>query len=479
MVMEIENKPSLAKIKVIGVGGAGGNAVNRMVASGFDGVEFISINTDALALENSLAEHKISIGNVTTSGLGAGARPQVGQDAILESRTEVVEALQGADMVFITAGMGGGTGTGAAPVVAEICRELGILSVGVVTKPFLFEGPVRMKNCRLGLNELMDHVDTIITIPNQKILSIADRNMSFKQAFAICDDVLTDAVRGISDIILRHGEIQVDFADVNAVMKNGGAALMGTGTAEGENRAVVAAERAINSPLLDDISISGASGLLVNITGGNDLGMMEINDAMSFIFESVGEENEPNIIFGTAINESQEGKLSVTVIATGFDQGGQPTIVPKTAIKEQPSQIFAKPAVKSAFSSMSEKSILEPIAEMKPQPVKFKTPTVKNQYAERSIEAPTELSNPENIRPAMTRLSDEQSRFSGNDMDVRSAEVEETILPSSNSAANFFHTTQPQPIIKPVQESPSSFVEEEGESDVDYETPAFLRNQDF
>jgi cell division protein FtsZ len=479
MVMEIENKPSLAKIKVIGVGGAGGNAVNRMVASGFDGVEFISINTDALALENSLAEHKISIGNVTTSGLGAGARPQVGQDAILESRTEVVEALQGADMVFITAGMGGGTGTGAAPVVAEICRELGILSVGVVTKPFLFEGPVRMKNCRLGLNELMDHVDTIITIPNQKILSIADRNMSFKQAFAICDDVLTDAVRGISDIILRHGEIQVDFADVNAVMKNGGAALMGTGTAEGENRAVVAAERAINSPLLDDISISGASGLLVNITGGNDLGMMEINDAMSFIFESVGEENEPNIIFGTAINESQEGKLSVTVIATGFDQGGKPTIVSKPVIKEQKSQILSKPIVKSAFSSMSEKSILEPIAEMKPQSVDFKTPAIKNQYAERSIEAPTESSNLENVRPAMTRLNEEQSRFSVNDMDVRSAEVEETILPSSNSAANFFHTTQAQSNIKPVQESPSSFVEEEGESDVDYETPAFLRNQDF
>jgi len=316
---------NVAKIKVIGVGGAGGNAVNRMVKSGFSGVEFITINTDQLALDNSLADIKIPIGAKITKGLGAGARPERGFQAIQEDRAVVAEAIDGADMIFITAGMGGGTGTGAAPVVAEIAREKGILSVAVVTKPFIFEGPVRAKNCSAGFEALRKNVDTIIVIQNQKILSISSKQTQVSQAFKLADDVLSNAVRGICDIILHHGGIQVDFADVKTVMENGGDALMGTGVAEGEGRAMAAAERAIHSPLLDDIDISGASGVLVNISHGVDFGIHELNEVMSYIYEAVGEENQPNIIFGHVEDTSEEmtGKVSVTVIAAGFHKDGK------------------------------------------------------------------------------------------------------------------------------------------------------------
>lgn len=327
-----QERNTRAKIKVVGVGGAGGNAVNRMVSSGFTGVEFISVNTDAMALENSSADNKIPLGSALTKGLGAGAKPEVGHDAILESKEEVKSALEGADMVFITAGMGGGTGTGAAPIVAELCKEMGILSVAVVTRPFLFEGPIRTKNSLRGLDALTAHVDTIITIHNQKILAIADNNMSMKDAFASADDVLIGAVRGISEIILKHGEIQVDFADVKTIMTAGGDALMGTGVAEGENRAVAAAQKAIHSPLLDDIHIQGASGILVNITGGEDMGILEINEAMSYIYNEVGEDNVPNIIFGTVINPELSDEIQVTVIATGFRKNEKNQYVPKTGI---------------------------------------------------------------------------------------------------------------------------------------------------
>lgn len=327
-----QERNTRAKIKVVGVGGAGGNAVNRMVSSGFTGVEFISVNTDAMALENSSADNKIPLGSTLTKGLGAGAKPEVGHDAILESKEEVKSALEGADMVFITAGMGGGTGTGAAPIVAELCKEMGILSVAVVTRPFLFEGPIRTKNSLRGLDALTAHVDTIITIHNQKILAIADNNMSMKDAFASADDVLIGAVRGISEIILKHGEIQVDFADVKTIMTAGGDALMGTGVAEGENRAVAAAQKAIHSPLLDDIHIQGASGILVNITGGEDMGILEINEAMSYIYNEVGEDNVPNIIFGTVINPELSDEIQVTVIATGFRKNEKNQYVPKTGI---------------------------------------------------------------------------------------------------------------------------------------------------
>jgi cell division protein FtsZ len=324
MIKMDETFSSVARIKVIGVGGAGGNAVNRMVKSGFTGVEFIAINTDQLSLDNSLADVKIPIGSKITKGLGAGARPERGFEAIQEDRAIVAAALEGADMVFITAGMGGGTGTGAAPVVAEIAREMGILSVAVVTSPFSFEGPVRQKNCKAGIEALRKNVDTIIGIQNQKLLSIASKQTQVSQAFKQADDVLSNAVRGICDIILQHGNIQVDFADVKTVMENGGDALMGTGVAEGEGRAQAAAERAIRSPLLDDIDVSGASGVLVNISHGEDFGIHELNEVMSYIYEAVGEENQPNIIFGHVENTSPEyvGKVSVTVIAAGFHKVG-------------------------------------------------------------------------------------------------------------------------------------------------------------
>lgn len=318
-----DSSESVAKIKVVGVGGAGGNAVNRMVRSGFGGVEFIAVNTDKLALDNSLADVKIPIGQTITKGLGAGAKPSRGYEAIQEDRASVEAAIDGADMVFITAGMGGGTGTGAAPVVAEIAREKGILSVAVVTRPFMFEGPVRMKNCKEGVSALRSMVDTIIVIQNNRILNIASKQTQVSEAFQMADDVLSNAVRGISDIILNHGGIQVDFADVKTVMEDGGNALMGTGIAEGEGRAMAAAERAIHSPLLDDINITGAAGVLVNITHGEDFSIHELNEVMSYIYESVGEENQPNIIFGHVESASMESRVSVTVIAAGFHKAKQ------------------------------------------------------------------------------------------------------------------------------------------------------------
>jgi cell division protein FtsZ len=304
-----------ARIKVVGVGGAGGNAINRMVDSGLQGVEYIAINTDAMDLERSKADVKISLGH-----LGAGANPEVGRKCIEEHREEVRAALEGSDMVFITAGMGGGTGTGAAPVVAELCREMGILSVAVVTKPFLWEGPVRRRNAQQGIDRICMPADTLITIQNQRLLSIIEKSTSFDAAFSKADEVLVNAVRGISEIILKPGRINVDFADVRAVMQDGKDAIMGIGTAEGENRALVAAQRAIESPLLDDVSINGASGLLINICGSEAMTMMEVNEVMSFIYESVGEESSTNIIFGVVIDETMQDRVAVTVIATGFDQ---------------------------------------------------------------------------------------------------------------------------------------------------------------
>ena len=309
-----------AKLKVVGVGGAGGNAVNRMVQSGLQGVEFVAVNTDAMALEHNRADVKIQIGQKLTSGLGAGANPNVGMLSMQEDRERVRAQLEGADMVFIAAGMGGGTGTGAAPVVAEIAREMGVLTVAVVTKPFLWEGFYREKNALAGLDALRNSVDTMIVVPNQKLLSVVSKTTSIIDAFKMADDILSSATRGISEIILKHGEIQVDFADVRAVMSQGGDALMGTGLASGENRATLAADLAIHSPLLENVNIAGATGLLVNISGAEDLTLMEINDAMNAIYEAVGTETQANIIFGTVINPDLKDQISITVIATGFGQ---------------------------------------------------------------------------------------------------------------------------------------------------------------
>lgn len=308
-----------ARIKVIGVGGSGGNAINTMIHFGLEGVEFITVNTDAQALNANCAAEKISIGGSVTRGLGAGADPERGRKAALEDVTRLKEIVEGADMVFVTAGMGGGTGTGAAPVIAQLAREAGALTVAVVTKPFVFEGRQRMRRAELGLSMLGEHVDTLITIPNEKLLSIADDDLTFVEAFRKADEVLYQAVRGISDLITLDGIVNVDFADVRTVMNQMGRALMGTGAAKGEGRARLAAEQAITSPLLDNISVEGATGVLINVVGGPDMKMREIQEAASLIQEQAHE--EANIIFGASIDEGMADMMKVTVIATGFDSG--------------------------------------------------------------------------------------------------------------------------------------------------------------
>ena len=315
-----EIKPDIetfARIKVVGVGGSGNNAISRMIDSKIKGVEFVAINTDAQALHHSKASEKVHIGKNLTKGLGAGMNPEIGRQAAEENRDEIQDVLKGADMVFVCAGMGGGTGTGAAPVVAETAKELGALTVAVVTKPFSFEGAQRRNLGEEGLQNLRDRVDTLITIPNDKLLSIIDRKTTLINAFRIVDDVLRQGVQGISDLITKPGIVNVDFADVRAIMHDSGSALMGIGIASGENRASEAARAAINSPLLE-LSIDGAKGVLFNISGSSDLGMLEINEAANIITESV----DPNakVIFGAVVDDQvKKGEIHVTVVATGFD----------------------------------------------------------------------------------------------------------------------------------------------------------------
>jgi len=309
-----------ASIKVVGVGGGGGNALNNMIRSGLQGVEFIAANTDSQALQHNLASVKLQLGPEVTAGLGCGAKPDLGRASALEVRERLASLLSGTDMVFVTAGLGGGTGTGGAPIVAEVAKELGALTVGVVTRPFLFEGKVRMRNSEQGLDELHRVVDTVITIPNQRLLALAGKNLAIRDAFRLADDVLFNAVRGISDLITIHGLINLDFADVRTIMNEMGVALMGTGMARGEDRAVEAARAAISSPLLEDLSIDGAHGVLINITGGPDLTLYEVNEASTLIQEAAHQ--EANIIFGAVIDEGMpEGEMRVTVIATGLDDG--------------------------------------------------------------------------------------------------------------------------------------------------------------
>jgi cell division protein FtsZ len=313
---EVCNENS-AKIKVIGVGGGGGNAVNTMISYSLRGVDFIVANTDVQALGASASSVKVQIGTETTKGLGAGSNPEIGKKSALESRDQLREYLDGADMIFVTAGLGGGTGTGAAPVIAEIARECNALTVAVVTKPFQFEGKKRNMQAEEGIALLRETVDTLIVVPNQRLLSLGGRNLSLLEAFKKADDILYQAVKGISDLIIIPGLINLDFADVKNVMSNMGMALMGTGIASGENRAIEAAQKAISSPLLEDNTIQGAHGILLNITGGPDMSLYEINEASSLIQAEAHE--EANIIFGTVIDENMGDEVRITVIATGFD----------------------------------------------------------------------------------------------------------------------------------------------------------------
>ncbi|MEX2285196.1 MAG: cell division protein FtsZ [Gemmatimonadota bacterium] len=318
MIFEFEDSTQNARMKVVGVGGGGSNAVNRMIDEDLDGVEFICVNTDAQALKLAKAAHKVQIGKLLTRGLGAGARPEIGRQAIEENREEIAAMLRGADLVFVTAGMGGGTGTGAAPVIAEIAREQGALAIGIVTRPFLFEGKKRMRQADMGLAELKRSADTVIVVPNERLLSVVGKGTSFRDALKKADEVLLHATQGISDLIHVTGEVNVDFADVRTVMQSRGPALMGTGFGRGENRAVEAAQEAISSPLLDNVTIRGAAGVLINITGGMDLTIDEVTTIASIIQEASGDESE--IIFGAVHDASLEGEIRVTVIATGLEQ---------------------------------------------------------------------------------------------------------------------------------------------------------------
>jgi cell division protein FtsZ len=315
--LEIETT-NAAKLKVIGCGGAGGNAVNRMIGAGLHGVEFISANTDVQALNQSLAPHRIQIGAAATRGLGSGGDPARGRAAAEEDAQAIGDALTDSDMVFIAAGMGGGTGTGSAPVVARIAKQTGALTVAVVTKPFQFEGRRRLRQAEEGLSELRSEVDTLIVIPNERLLGVVERGTPLTDAFSVCDEVLLKATKGISDLVTVPGIVNLDFADVKAVMSNRGNALMGTGRGTGANRAAEAAQAAVSSPLLEDVSIAGASGVLVNITGGRDLTLHEVNEAANIVVGAAGD--DANVIFGAVIDPNMDGEMMITVIATGFGQ---------------------------------------------------------------------------------------------------------------------------------------------------------------
>ena len=381
-----------AKLKVIGIGGAGGNATNRMIQAGMQGVDFIAINTDAQDLENNAAENKIQIGKNLTKGLGAGAQAEVGREAV-QSDQEAIEAiLEDADMAFVTAGMGGGTGTGAAPMIAKLSREMGILTVGIVTLPFNFEGPKRMNRALEGIAELRKACDTVIAIPNQKLMSIVETDTTVVEAFQLADSVLHQAAKGISDLINVHGLINLDFADVQTIMKKMGEAIMGTGVAQGEERAVLAAQQAISSPLLDDASISGAQGVLVNITGSADLTLLEVDAATNIIFEEAGK--DANIIFGAVIDPSLGDEIRVTVIATGFNQGQY--------VSEK------EPAVEEVVAPIPQRPTQELLDQMN-QPV-FKQ---QDDPEEPAVEAPQQ----ETPKPSF-KFDDTNPAIYGEDLDV-------------------------------------------------------------
>jgi cell division protein FtsZ len=341
-----------AKIRVVGVGGAGCNAINTMIAAALDRVNFVAANTDIQALAASHAAAKIQIGETLTKGLGAGANPEVGRQAALESKDEIAHALEGADMVFVTAGMGGGTGTGAAPVIADVARSLGALTVAVVTKPFHFEGNKRRKQAEAGLIELKAAVDTLITIPNQRLLGLSGQSMPLLETFKLADEVLLNAVQGISDLIQYHGYINVDFADVKTIMSDRGHALMGTGRASGEKRAVTAMQQAISSPLLEDVQIDGATGLLINITGGRDMTLQEVNEALTLVHDAADEEAE--IIFGSLIDENVADEVKITIIATGFQHRG-------AEVRRQAPAATHVPTRQAAAAAPAEPVVLGPV----------------------------------------------------------------------------------------------------------------------
>ena len=456
---DANNRINGAKIKVVGVGGGGCNAVNTMIRSGLSGVEYIVANTDAQALSISLAETKIQLGGTVTKGLGAGANPEIGKKSALEDYEKISEVLKGADMVFITAGMGGGTGTGAAPVIAKLARELGALTVGVVTKPFVFEGKKRFKQAEEGIRNLEESVDSLITIPNQRLLYLAGENLSLVDTFKKADEVLLNAVRGISDLINNTGHINADFADVSTVMANKGLALMGTGVANGAGRAIKAATEAISSPLLEDISINGATGIIINITGSDTLSMHETNEAVTLIMEAADENAE--IIFGTVIDNNAGDDIKVTVIATGL--GGQ--IRANAAMSSQMSSMSSSnmTTTMNMQSNTQSSQVSQPIVQpqqpvyVAPQapapqmmevPVQASAPVVEAQPMREPISTP--VASPSQSHIATTEERSDFDRF----MSDRNAYTNQSAQEEENAAG---YTASQQPA---AQQPPSRLIQQ-------------------
>lgn len=394
-MFELEENINIgANIKVVGVGGGGSNAISSMIESGMTGVEFVVANTDIQALNSNKATGKIQLGLDLTKGLGAGANPEIGRRAAIESYNEIVEKIEGSDMVFVTAGMGGGTGTGGAPIVAKIARELGALTIGVVTKPFVFEGKKRSKHADLGLQELKENVDTLIVIPNQKLLSIAAERTPLLETFKRADEVLLQAVKGISDLINIRGLINLDFADIRTVMQSKGLAIMGTGAARGENRAVEAATMAISSPLLENVKIDGATGIIINVTGGPDLSLYEVNEASTLITEAAHEDAE--IIFGAVIDDTMTDEIRVTVIATGFENPYEKKETLRTEVGALPSISAVQSSVQSythqnSFTTLEPLNLQSPITSQNPLPQQplFSAPVVPQAVVAPAVVAPT------------------------------------------------------------------------------------------
>lgn len=445
------------KIAVIGVGGAGGNAVNNMISSNLDGCEFIVCNTDAQALGNSLSEDKVQLGVNVTGGLGAGSKPEIGQAAAEESLEDVLRYLDGANMAFVTAGMGGGTGTGAAPVIAKACRQQGILTVGVVTKPFHFEGVHRMEQAEKGIEELQQYVDTLIVIPNQNLFRIANEKTTFAEAFKMADGVLQSGVRGVTDLMVRPGLVNLDFADIKTAMMQMGKAMMGTGEATGDKRSVEAAEAAINNPLLDDVSMKGANGVIINVTGGYDMTLFEADEACNRIRDEV--DPTANIIFGATFDESMDGSMRVSIVATGIDKeekknsilgSGSGTGGPSGGLRqsvEAPSNISSAPQAPSAVPSATA-PMVQVAASATPTPPKASM-ALSGREVIRGLTAPAPISKDTKFAPMQKTVNPasmemfEQAEFSGRD-----DKVEETVLRGSTVGNAFIPPKPMEPDMK-------------------------------
>ena len=472
--MAQENLKQFANIKVIGIGGGGGNAVNRMIASGVQGVEFWAVNTDIQALSVSLADHKVQIGTKLTKGLGGGAIPSVGEQSAKESKEDIEVALEGADMVFITAGMGGGTGTGASPSIARMAKDLGALTIAVVTKPFRFEGPVRNRQAEEGIESLREHVDAMIIIPNDKILSVIEKMTSMTEAFKVADDVLRQGVQGIADLITIPGLINLDFADVKTIMKDSGSAMMGIGQASGEGRAVEAAKQAISSPLLEE-TIDGATGVILNITGGESLSLHEVHESADVIYSAV--DPNANILFGSVVNESLKDDIQITVIATGFNRTNSlntgeliselsisPTIsTPELESESEPTPLQSTPYIPITRSSLPKDTTVEQSRESQ---ITY-SPTIQNNPENRSRDAQTRCSVCGKSSSIVKNLTVNSKGITKCDQCIE-LENDTTIKKFETNGINT------KPIVNDVNEMRNTKDTKVEEFDLD--VPAFLRN---